>query len=63
MHKVEELGLIHQERICCMVESAWPEDIIYFHVWKVEGRWVWCNNSERSWFYKRFSLSDLWGVI
>jgi len=34
MHKVEELGLIHQERICCMVESAWPEDIIYFHVWK-----------------------------
>jgi len=32
MHKVEELGLIHQERICCKVESAWPEDIIYFHV-------------------------------
>jgi len=27
MHKVEELGLIHQERICCMIESAWPEDI------------------------------------
>jgi len=36
MHKVDESGLIHQERICCKVESAWPENIIYFHVWKVE---------------------------